>query len=107
MADEAQLQIYELTHLTFGSLTCTVRCLAGVFRVGDSVRLVSPATDEPIVEGLAISNINRHVDLSFIDGGMTASITVTGAIDVAAVRAAAAGVPPIQVVAAGLSLVAQ
>lgn len=97
MADEAQLQIHEFTHLSYGSLTCTVRCLAGVIRVGESVQLVSPAANEPIVEGLAVSGIWRHGDLPFIDGGMTARVTVTGAIDVAAIRAAAAGVPPDEV----------
>ena len=92
MADEAQLQIHEFTHLSFGSLTCTVRCLAGVFRVGEPVRLVSLAADRPIVDGLTITGIWRYVDLPFVDGGMTARITATGVIDVAAVRAATHGV---------------
>ncbi|MFI7542270.1 hypothetical protein [Actinoplanes sp. NPDC049599] len=93
MAEEAQLQIHEFTHLSYGSLTCTVRCLGGVIRVGAPVRLLSPAADEPIAAGLVISGIWRHGDLSFIDLGMTARVTVTGAVDVAAIRAAAAGVP--------------
>lgn len=107
MVDEAQLQIYELTHLSFGSLTCTVRCLAGVVRVGESVQLVSPAADGPIADGLAISGIWRHVDMPFIDGGMTARITVTGAIDVAAIRAAAAGVAPAELYRLDWRLVAR
>lgn len=87
MAAAARLQISEFTHLSYGSLTCTVRCLAGVVRVGDRVRLASAAG--PVAGGLAVSQIWRHGDLPFIDLGMTARVTVTAAaIDVAAIRRA-------------------
>jgi hypothetical protein len=87
-----QLQINELLELTSGSLTCTVRCLAGPARIGDPVLLTREAADTPIVAGLRISAIqlaaNRPADS--LDLGRTAIVTAAGPIDARAVRAAAA-----------------
>ena len=102
------MQINELVHLTYTSLTCTVRCLAGTIRVGDPVRLVSPAAELPVVEGLTISKIEVYANMpvEFIDLGLTARVTATGAIDVAAVRASAAGAAPGELVRLELRLTA-
>ncbi|GID28330.1 hypothetical protein [Paractinoplanes brasiliensis] len=107
MADEARLQISEFTHLSYGSLTCTVRCLAGVVRVGDRVRLRSAASGS-MAGGLTVSQIWRYGDVPFIDLGMTARVTVTSApaIEVAAIKRAAEGTPAGQWHRLGFQLVA-
>jgi hypothetical protein len=96
MADAAQLQIHQLFELSRRSLTCTVRCVSGLIRVGASMRLLLGAVDRPLAESLTVSSIrlagNQPID--FIDTGRTALVTVTGLIDDAAVRAAVAGTAP-------------
>jgi hypothetical protein len=104
-----QLQVNELLELTSGSLTCTVRCLAGPARIGDPVILTRDGADVPIVAGLRISAIqlaaNRSVDS--LDLGRTAIVTAAGPIDARAVRAAAAeGCRPGAYLGMGLLLVA-
>jgi hypothetical protein len=109
MADEAKLQIHQFFELTSRSLSCTVRCLSGVVRVGDSVRLVSRAADRPLAEGLTISYIEfaGDIPMEFIDLGRTALVTATGAIDDAAVRAEVAGTAPDELFRLGLLFVAR
>jgi hypothetical protein len=55
---------------------------------------------------LTVSTLWRNGDLSFVDRGMTARVTATGATDVVAVRAAAVGVAPGELFRLGLCPVA-
>src|SRR5688572_10540689 len=109
LADEAELQIFDLIRVEFRSLTCTVRCLAGEMRVGDQVYLVSPDAYRPIVEALTVSGIElvAGIPATAVDLGRTALVTVTGTVDVAAVRAVASGVDPGEAWRLDLRLVAQ
>ncbi|MBL7258935.1 hypothetical protein [Paractinoplanes lichenicola] len=97
MADEAQLQVMEFTNLSYGSLTCLIRCLSGIVRVGDRVRLVvsDSVVEGPLVDGLTVTRIERSHDVTvpFTDPGMGAALTATGDIDVRAIRATTAGTP--------------
>ncbi len=89
MAEEPQLQLAEIVQLTFRSLSCTVRCVAGTVRLGDTVDLIPASADPPIAKGLTVSSIEYggNIAMDFIDLGRTALVTVTGRIDVAALRA--------------------
>jgi hypothetical protein len=106
MDNEPQLQLIEIRELTPGSLSCTVRCVAGTVRLGETVEL-RPAADRPVAEGLTITAIEYAggVPMDFVDLGRTALITVTGPIDEAALRAVVAGDAPEQVIPADLRLV--
>ncbi len=96
MADAARLQIHQIFELSPRTLTCTVRCLSGLVRVGDPLRLTLGAADRPLAEALTISHIELagNMPFEFIDLGRTALVTVTGPIDDEAVRAGVAGVAP-------------
>jgi hypothetical protein len=89
-SEEPQLQLYDIVNLQYGSLTCTVRCVAGTVRLGETVDL-RPATqpDRPLNEGLTVSDIKYAGDIpmTFVDLGRTAEVKVTGKLDVAAIRA--------------------
>ncbi|MFC6019947.1 hypothetical protein ACFP2T_27580 [Plantactinospora solaniradicis] len=106
MADVPQLQLFEIVELTPGSLSGTVRCVAGTVRLGDRVELL-PAAGRPVAEGLTISAIEYAggIPMEFVDLGRTALVTVTGLIDEAALRAMVAGNAPDQVVPADLRLI--
>lgn len=108
MADMATLQVHQITELTPGALSCTVRCLAGVVRVGDPVRLVVRGADRPLADHLTISAIEfgGGIPMEFVDLGRTALVAATGTIDEAAVRAAVAGTAPDELFRLGLLLVA-
>lgn len=115
MADVAKLQIHQFFELTPRSLSCTVRCLSGLVRLGDSVQLVSRAAgDRPLAEGLTISYIEfggggGGIPMEFIDLGRSAFVTATatGTIDDAAIRAEVAGTAPNELFRLGLLLVAR
>lgn len=117
MADVAKLQIHQFFELTPRSLSCTVRCLSGLVRLGDSVQLVSRAAgDRPLAEGLTISYIEfggggGGIPMEFIDLGrsafVTATATATATIDDAAIRAEVAGTAPNELFRLGLLLVAR
>ena len=72
------------------------------------MRLVSPAVALPIADGLTIARIELYANMpvEFIDLGLTALVTATGTIDVAAVRASAAGAAPGEQVRLDLRLTA-
>ncbi|MBM2621024.1 hypothetical protein JIG36_36540 [Actinoplanes sp. LDG1-06] len=109
MVEEARLQLIEITHLAYGTMTCLVRCLDVAVHVGDAVWLTASAVDGPVVDGLTVATIWSYRDLPVVDHGMTARVTVTGAFharEVKAIRAAAAGVPADQLYRLGLNLVA-
>ncbi|TDB81573.1 hypothetical protein [Micromonospora sp. KC721] len=107
MADQPQLQLNEIVELTSGSLTATVRCVAGTVRRGEAADLVPAAADRPVAENLTISAIEYAggIPMDFVDLGRTALVTVTGSIDEAALRAVVAGNAPEQVVRADLRLI--
>ena len=66
-------------------------------RVGDQVYLVSPDAYRPIVEALTVSEIELgggHPGDRRRPGAGRHSVTVTGTVDVAAVRAVTSGLGP-------------
>lgn len=106
MDDEPQLRLIEIFALTSESLVCTVRCVAGTVRLGETLELRT-AAGQHIAEGLTISVIEYVGDvlMDFIDLGRTALVTVTGSIDEAALRAVVPGDAPEHVVPANVRLV--
>ncbi|GAB2576786.1 hypothetical protein Aab01nite_12570 [Paractinoplanes abujensis] len=88
MTGDVQFQLIEFTHMSYGSLTCSGRCIRGELRVGDPVQLIS--FDGPIYDNLTVSRIERYGERPFLDLGMSAHVTVTGSgdINVKAIRAA-------------------
>lgn len=106
MDDQPQLQLAEIVELRHRSLRCTVRCVAGTVRLGDTVEL-RPAAGRPVAEGLTVSAIELagRVSTDFVDLGRTALVTVTGSIDGAALRALLPGFAFQQVVPADLRLI--
>ncbi|MCA2216556.1 hypothetical protein [Jidongwangia harbinensis] len=107
MDDDPQLQLFAIVGLTHRSLSGTVRGVAGTVRVGDTVELRLAAADRPVAEKLTVTTIEYAggVPMDFVDPGRTALISVTGPIDVAALRAVMAGHAAEQVDPADLRLV--
>lgn len=107
MDERPQLQLAEIVELTHRSLRCTVRCVAGTVFLGDAVELFLSAAGRLVAEGLTVSAIELagRVQMDLVDLGRTALVTVTGPIDVAALRAVLAGPAFEQVVSADLRLI--
>ncbi|WP_250038379.1 hypothetical protein [Paractinoplanes maris] len=106
--DEApQLQLAEIVQVTYGSLTCMVRCVAGTVRLGETVELRSATIDLSIAAGLTVAVIEYYdgIFMDFVDLGRTALVTVTGPIDVSALRALAPKKSPEHLREADLRLV--